>query len=77
MYRFAVENIYIIIEAVQQIEVQGLDCVCKQFDYERKISFHNEVFKVVIKRLSFGISVFFHPGPMKTKYLYEVKGYGY
>ncbi len=29
MYRFAVENIYIIIEAVQQIRVQGLDCVCK------------------------------------------------
>lgn len=29
MYRFAVENFYIIIEAVQQIEVQGLDCVCK------------------------------------------------
>jgi len=36
MYRFAVENIYIIIEAVQQIEVQGLDCVCKYSDYEEK-----------------------------------------
>ena len=36
MYRFAVENIYIIIEAVQQISVQGLDCVCKYSDYEEK-----------------------------------------
>jgi len=36
MYRFAVENIYIIIEAVQQIEVQGLNRVCKYSDYEEK-----------------------------------------
>ena len=36
MNRFAVENIYIIIEAVQQIEVQGLNRVCKYFDYEEK-----------------------------------------
>lgn len=36
MYRFAVENIYIIIQAVQQIRVQGLNRVCKYFDYEEK-----------------------------------------
>ena len=36
MYRFAVENIYIIIEAVQQIREQGLDCVCKYSDHEEK-----------------------------------------
>ena len=36
MYRFAVENIYIIIEAVQQIRVQGLDCVCKQLTTKEK-----------------------------------------
>ena len=49
MYRFAVENIYIIIEAVQQIEVQGLDCVCKQFDYERKQLSKTKVFIVVLE----------------------------
>lgn len=36
MNRFVVENIYVIIEAVQQIRVQGLDCVCKYSDYEEK-----------------------------------------
>ena len=35
MNRFAVENIYII-EAVQQMEVQGLNRVCKYSDYEEE-----------------------------------------